>query len=89
MRLEQMPTAFYRASGCDCCGHRGFSGRRFLVDVVPFDEPFLRVFEQSADVSTLESHLRQTGSCGIDVQALELLQRGDVSPEEYLASIIF
>jgi type II secretory ATPase GspE/PulE/Tfp pilus assembly ATPase PilB-like protein len=88
MRLEQMPTDFYRASGCDCCGHRGLSGRRFLVDVVPFDEPFLRVFEQSADVSTLDSHLRQTGPCGIDGQALELLQRGDVSPEEYIASII-
>jgi type II secretory ATPase GspE/PulE/Tfp pilus assembly ATPase PilB-like protein len=88
MRLEQMPPGFYRASGCDCCGHRGLSARRFLVDVVPFDEPFLRVFEQSADVSSLDSHLRQTGSSGIDGQALELLQRGDVSPEEYIASII-
>jgi type II secretory ATPase GspE/PulE/Tfp pilus assembly ATPase PilB-like protein len=88
MHLEQMPSGFCRASGCDRCGHRGLSGRRFLVDVVPFDEPFLKVFEQSADVSMLDSYLKDAGHCGIDGQALELLQQGDVSPEEYIASII-
>ena len=88
MRLEPPPPAFYRAAGCETCGHKGFSGWRFLVDVLPFDDRFLQVFEQSADVAALESHLRQTGHRGIDGEALELLKRGEVSPEEYIASII-
>ena len=88
MRLEQAPPVFYRATGCDICGHRGFSERRFLVDVLPFDDRFLRVFERSADVAALESHLRQTGRGGIEAEGLELLNRGDVSPEEFIASII-
>jgi type IV pilus assembly protein PilB len=88
MRLEQMPPVFYRAAGCKICGHRGFSEWHYLVDALPFDERFLRVFEQSGDVSALDSHLRQSGHSGIDAEALELLKRGDVSPEEYIASII-
>jgi len=88
MRLEQTPPTFYRAAGCEICGYKGFSGWRFLVDVLPFDDRFLQVFEQSADVAALESHLRQGGHRGIDGEALELLKRGEVSPEEYIASII-
>ena len=30
MRLAQPPAAFYRTSGCEECGHSGFSMRRFL-----------------------------------------------------------
>ena len=88
MHLEQSPPVFYRAAGCDICGHRGFSEGRFLVDVLPFDDQFLRVFEQSVDMAALDSHLRQTGHSGIDSEGLELLKRGEISPEEFIASII-
>jgi type II secretory ATPase GspE/PulE/Tfp pilus assembly ATPase PilB-like protein len=88
MHLEQPAPVFYRAGGCDICSHRGFTERRFLVDVLLFDDRFLQVFEQSADVAALDSYLRQTGYRGIDSEGLELLKRGDVSPEEFIASII-
>ena len=88
MRLDQAPPVFYNARGCDSCSHRGFSNLRFLVDVLTFDDRFLQVFEHSANVAALENHLRQAGHSGIDAEALELLKRGDLSPEEYIASII-
>jgi type IV pilus assembly protein PilB len=88
MRLEQPLPGFYRAAGCDVCGHRGVGDGRFLVDVLPFDDSFLRVFEQSVEVAALDNHLRQTGQSGIDGQALELLKRGEISPEEFFATII-
>jgi type IV pilus assembly protein PilB len=88
MRLEQTPPVFYRSAGCELCGDRGFSEWRYLVDVLPFDDRYLRVFEQSDDVAALDNHLRQTGHSGIDAEALELLKWGDISPEEYIASII-
>jgi hypothetical protein len=88
MALEQPTSGFYRAGGCDSCGHRGFSQRRFLVDVLPFDDRFLQAFEQAADVAALDDHLRQAGHSGIDGEALELLKRGEISAEEFIASII-
>lgn len=88
MRLDPPLPAFYQAAGCGICSHRGFNERRILVDVLPFDDRFLQVFEQSADVAALEEYLQQTGHAGIDGEGLELLKRGEISPEEFIASII-
>jgi hypothetical protein len=88
MRLEHDPPGFYRSVGCELCGGLGFSQRRFLVDVLTFDDRFRQVFEQTSDPAALESHLRQIGHSGIVGEGLELLQRGEISPEEYIASII-
>jgi type II secretory ATPase GspE/PulE/Tfp pilus assembly ATPase PilB-like protein len=86
--LERPPLSFYRTVGCDLCGHSGFSSRRFLVDVIEFDEEFLRVFEQSTDVAALEKNLGVVGYQGIAEEGLQLLMNGAVSPEEYIAAVI-
>jgi len=88
MRLDPSLPVFYQAAGCGICSHRGFNERRILIDVLPFDDSFLQVFEQSADVAALEGHLLRTGHTGIDGAGLELLKRGEISPEEFIASII-
>lgn len=88
MRLEQAPPAFFRTKGCDGCGQSGFSERRFLLDALAFDDEFLRVFEQSSDVSALDNYLRLIGYHGIEQEGLRLLSSGDVSPEEYIASVV-
>ena len=88
MGLAQPPAAFFRTSGCEECGHSGFSARRFLLDVLVFDDEFLRVFGQSPDVAALEDHLRTMGYHGGDQEGLRLLMEGEVSPEEYIASVV-
>ncbi len=88
MRLADSPESFYRSIGCDACGHTGFSGRRFLVDVIPFRDEFLRVFEQSSDVEALDRYLESTAYRGVEHEGLELLMAGQVSPEEYIASVV-
>jgi len=88
MGLERSPHTFYRTSGCDLCGHSGFSSRRFLVDVIEFDEEFLRVFEQSSDVAALEKYLHMVGYQGITEEGLQMLMNGTVSPEEYIAAVV-
>ncbi|HIJ80807.1 MAG TPA: pilus assembly protein PilB [Desulfuromonadales bacterium] len=88
MALVQPPETFYRTSGCDACGHSGFSTRRFLLDVLTFDHDFLKIFERARDVSSLESYLNSTGYRGIAGEGLQLLMAGEVSPEEYIASVI-
>lgn len=88
MQLEPPLPAFYRAAGCEDCGQRGFSERRFLLDVIPFDEEFLRVFEQAGNLAALDNWLKLAGRHGIEHEGLRLLTAGEVAPEEYIASII-
>ena len=88
MSLVLYPESFFRTPGCAACGFRGFSSRRFLLDVLTFDQDFLKVFEQARDVSTLEGYLADIGYRGIAGEGLQLLMSGEVSPEEYISSVI-
>lgn len=88
MNLEQPPQSFYRTQGCDSCGQSGFQERRFLVDALVFGDEFVRIFEQSSDVAALDNYLQLIGYHGIEQDGLALLNNGDVSPEEYIASVV-
>lgn len=88
MRLEQEPQSFFRASGCDACGDSGFRERRFLMDVLVFDDELLQLFRQASDVTSLEVFLSRRGRQGIRQQGLRLLKEGELSPEEYVASVL-
>ena len=88
MNLSEQPASFYRTTGCDGCGHSGFSARKFLTDVLVFTDEFLRIFEQSSDVSALENYLGMVGYHGLAEEGLRLLMAGDVSPDEYIASVV-
>ena len=88
MNLAAPPASFYRTTGCTVCGHSGFSTRRFLTDVVTFSEEFLRIFEQSSDVAAVVNYLTMAGYQGMEVEGLQLLMSGAVSPEEYIASVV-
>lgn len=88
MNLAAPPPVYYRTTGCETCGHSGFSARKFLTDVVVFSEEFLRIFEQASDVAALENYLTLIGYQGLAEEGLRLLMSGDVSPEEYIASVV-
>ncbi len=88
MNLPEPPAEFYRTSGCAVCGYSGFSARKFLVDVLTFTDGFLHIFEQSSNVAALEHHLKTAGYHGLAEEGLRLLLSGDVSPEEYIASVV-
>ncbi|MEI6702690.1 MAG: pilus assembly protein PilB [Deltaproteobacteria bacterium] len=88
MHLAHPPTSFYRTTGCAHCGHSGFSKRRFLLDVLVFDEDFIRVFDQSGDLTALENYLATVNYQGAFEEGLQLLMSGEVSPEEYIAAVI-
>jgi len=85
MGLEQAPPAFYRPNGCEVCGLSGFRERRLLLDVLVFDDEFLRIFGQSRDIGELEDYLSGKGHPGIAGEALRLLAGGDLPPDEYIA----
>lgn len=88
MRLEQEPPAFYRSTGCDACGDSGFRERRFLMDALVFDDELLQLFRQAGDVTALEFFLSRRGRQGIRQQGARLLREGELSPEEYVSSVL-
>ncbi|MHB8122999.1 MAG: GspE/PulE family protein [Desulfuromonadaceae bacterium] len=88
MDLTERPTQFFRTTGCQACGHSGFSARKFLVDILTFDDDFRRVFEQAGDVTSLVNHLVTVGYRGLEHEGLKLLMAGDVSPEEYISAVV-
>jgi type IV pilus assembly protein PilB len=88
MNLSERPASFYRSPGCDGCGYSGFSTRKYLTDVLVFTDEFLRIFERSNDVASLENHLGNAGYHGLADEGMRLLMAGDVSPEEYIASVV-
>lgn len=88
MNLTESPASFYRTAGCDACGHSGFSSRQFLTDTIVFTDEFLHIFEQTNDIAALERYLGITGYHGLAEEGVRLLMAGDVSPEEYIASVL-
>ena len=88
MNLSERPATFYRTTGCTACGHSGFSTRKFLLDVMLFNDEFLQLFQQSSDVAVLKGHLKMAGYHGLEEEGLRLLMAGNVSPEEYIASVV-
>jgi type II secretory ATPase GspE/PulE/Tfp pilus assembly ATPase PilB-like protein len=88
MNLAEAPKEFFRSSGCHTCDHSGFRARKFLTDVLVFDDGFLRIFEQSSDVAAVEDYLKTSGYHGLEEEGLRLLMAGEVSPEEYIASVV-
>lgn len=88
MNLPYMPESFFRAVGCESCGHSGVSSRKFLLDVLEFDQAFLQVFDRATDVSALERYLGTIGYQGIADEGIQLLMAGQVSPEEYIAAVV-
>lgn len=88
MNLPETPTSFYRTKGCDACGHTGLSGRKFLTDVLLFNDEFQRTFEQPGDVVSLDKYLRKSGYHSLEEEGLQLLMAGVVSPEEYIAAVV-
>ena len=88
MNLEQMPESFFRSTGCVSCGHSGYSKRRFLLDVLTFNDDLIKAFDQSSDVTALEKHLGLIAYKGGAEEGLQLLMAGEVSPDEYISAVV-
>jgi len=88
LRLPPHRGDYFRPRGCPECDHTGYLGRRYLVDVIRFDAPFLELFETIRKSSDIIRYLKDNGYRGITEEGAQLLERGEISPGEYVASIL-
>ncbi|HEX5773606.1 MAG TPA: pilus assembly protein PilB [Geomobilimonas sp.] len=88
LRLAAPPGTFFRAAGCPACDQTGHAGRRYLLDLITFDEGLLAAFESARDSRDMERYLQGTGYRGIVAEGEALLKAGEISPMEYIASLL-
>jgi type II secretory ATPase GspE/PulE/Tfp pilus assembly ATPase PilB-like protein len=88
LRLSDPPAGYFRPHGCPACGQSGYSGRRYLLEVIRFDRGLLEVFESSHKSSEIIRFMKDNGYRGIVEEGTELLKRGEISPCEYVVSIL-
>jgi len=88
LRLPASHREYFRPRGCPACDHSGYGGRRYLVDVIRFDKVMLEAFEMICRSAEIISFMKDNGYRGITEEATELLDRGEISPGEYVASIL-
>ena len=88
MALFRPHTGYYRATGCPECEQTGFQERKYLLDAIPFTADLLTAFESARDGKEVLSYLHNSGYQGLPDQGAELLAAGEISPTEYVASIL-
>lgn len=88
LRLEHPAASYFRAAGCPSCDQTGFDGKRYLMDVIHFDEGVRGRFESARDGVEILEYLKAHGWRGIVEEGKDLLTYGVISPEEFIASII-
>jgi type IV pilus assembly protein PilB len=88
LRLPVHPKEYYRPQGCPVCDHTGYSGRRYLLDVIHFNQGLLEAFESIRRSSEIIRFMKDNGYRGITEEGVELLERGEISPAEYIAAIL-
>ena len=89
LRIAVPAATSYRASGCPACDHTGYAGRKYLTGLIPFDPPMLDAFETARDSAEILDYLKGRGYRGVREEGLDLLNDGEISPEEFAASIIY
>lgn len=69
-------------NGCSACGHTGYQGKKYLMDVILFSDELLEAFTAAGESGEILQHLRKKGYHGISDGEIELLAAGKISPEE-------
>ncbi|MRR54576.1 MAG: pilus assembly protein PilB [Deltaproteobacteria bacterium] len=79
--------ADFHAPGCPACRYSGFGGKKYLLDVVPFDPALREVLATARERTELFSHLEKKGFRGIPEKLEDMLRGGEISREEYQAAL--
>jgi hypothetical protein len=83
-----LPAAgYFAANGCSECGYTGYKGKKYLLDIIPFSREIVEVFAMAKESAEVLQRLESSGYLGIQDAAVELLNTGEISPEEFIAAV--
>jgi type IV pilus assembly protein PilB len=79
--------AGFLAPGCPECRYSGYGGKKFLLDVLPFDPELREILASAQQSADLFSYLKDKGYRGIPENLAEMLCNGEISRDEYQAAL--
>jgi type IV pilus assembly protein PilB len=79
--------ADFHAPGCPACRYSGFGGKKFLLEVLPFDPALRELLATARESAELFSHLEKQGFRGLPEKLGDMLRNGEISREEYQAAL--
>jgi type IV pilus assembly protein PilB len=83
-----LPAAgYFAANGCTECGYTGYSGKKYLVEIISFSRETIEVIAMAKESTGVLQRLGSRGYQGIQEDAVELLNTGEISPEEFIAVV--
>jgi type II secretory ATPase GspE/PulE/Tfp pilus assembly ATPase PilB-like protein len=86
--LKELPSRFWTSAGCHACDYTGVRSRRYLLEVIPVTAALIARLGASHDGRDVLRFLQDEGHRGIMAQGEELLKRGEISPAEYISSLV-
>lgn len=88
MGLVNRPQNFYTASGCTACDQSGYSGKRYLLEIIAMTAEALLCMERCLDGREVVQFLNSSGLAGVQAQGVRLLEGGEISPQEFIAALV-
>jgi type II secretory ATPase GspE/PulE/Tfp pilus assembly ATPase PilB-like protein len=88
LRLLEPPESCCRPAGCPACGQTGYAGAKYLLNVITVTRDLGELFESAADAEELLERLADRGAREAGAAGLELLRRGEISLDEFVASMM-
>jgi type II secretory ATPase GspE/PulE/Tfp pilus assembly ATPase PilB-like protein len=77
------PFPLFEGSGCDNCGGTGYRGRFAVFEILEVDENMRRIIARDVDVDAISLAARQAGMRTLREAALNMVQRGHTTVEEF------
>lgn len=81
------PETGFHAPGCSECRHSGSGGKKFLLDILPFDDELRELLASAREIREIFSYLIEKGYRGIPERLDEMLRNGEISRQEYQAAL--
>lgn len=88
MGLVSLPQNFYTASGCTTCGQSGYSGKRYLLEVIAMTTEVIQCMERCLNGREVVQFLNSRGLIGVQAHGVRLLDAGEISPQEFIAALV-
>jgi len=86
-RAEVDRSQFMKAPGCDACHGSGHNGRRWLVEILPINEPVAALLKSGEPFTKLAPQLRELHAESMEIKARKLVLAGEIGIDEY-ASVL-
>jgi len=77
-------TSLYKASGCECCGGTGYSGRTAILEILRMTDPIRKLILKRCDVGDIAMAAEEQGMVPMRDDGLRKVVVGETTVEEVL-----